>query len=166
MNCTSLEDMKSLFALILLISLALYASSTYARRDPGEYWNIVMKNEPMPIAIKHLMPRYDVPFEPRPTVTAYYHDDASLKQEKSFEPRPTATSYHDNEVSLKGEKSFEPRPSTTAYHHDNVGLKQEKSSFIKDFEPRPTTTSYRDDEVSLKEEKSFEPRPNVSMYND
>ncbi|WMV37008.1 hypothetical protein MTR67_030393 [Solanum verrucosum] len=147
--------MKSLFALILLISLALYASSADARRDPGEYWRIVMKNEPMPIAIQHLMPRYDAPFEPRPTITAYHHNDTALKQEKSFKSRPTATSYRDNKVILKGEKSFEPRPSATGYHHDDVSLKQEKSSFTKDFEPRPIATSYRDDEVMSLKNKSL-----------
>ncbi|XP_055823932.1 organ-specific protein S2-like [Solanum dulcamara] len=135
--------MKSPFALILLISLALYASSTDGRKDAGEYWRIVMKNEAMPMAIQRLMPPYDA-LEPRPTVTTYYHDDSSFKQENSFDPRPTIT----------------------AYYHDDVGLKQEKSSFTKDFEPRQIVTSYHDNEANLKEEKSFEPRPNVSMYND
>ncbi|XP_009762892.1 organ-specific protein P4-like [Nicotiana sylvestris] len=185
--------MKSLFPLILLVSLALYTSNSDARKDPGEYWRDVMKNEPMPEAIKHLMPRHSVSlskektdcytsssvggeaFEPRPNVSVY-HDDAKLKEaekskfSKEFEPRPSTTSYHDD-TGLKQEKSFaeefEPRPSLTSYH-DDAGLKQEKS-FAEEFEPRPSITTYLDD-AGLKQEKSFaeefEPRPNVSVYHD
>ncbi|KAM3221338.1 hypothetical protein P3L10_020606 [Capsicum annuum] len=161
--------MKPPVALILLITIALYASSTDASRDPGEYWRIVTKNEPMPANCNYhddagLGQKNS--FEQSPAVTACYHDDAGFKQQKTsfvkdFEQRPTATSYRDNEADLEQEKSFEPRPTVTSYYHDDVGLKQEKSSFTKEFEPRPTATSYRDNEASLKNEKSFEPRSNV-----
>ncbi|KAJ8530969.1 hypothetical protein K7X08_025700 [Anisodus acutangulus] len=123
--------MKSPIALILLFSLALY---TDARKDPGEYWRAVMKDEPMPEAIQHLMPRpHSVPlsqektdcdkssFEPRPNVSVY-HDDTKLKEaekslfSKDFEPRPNVSSYHDDDAGLKQEKDFEPRPNISVYH--------------------------------------------------
>ncbi|KAK4375109.1 hypothetical protein RND71_005786 [Anisodus tanguticus] len=88
--------MKSPIALILLFSLALY---TDARKDPGEYWRAVMKDEPMPEAIQHLMPRpHSVP----------------LSKEKTFEPRPNLSVYHDDTKLKEAEKSlfskdFEPK---------------------------------------------------------
>ncbi|OIT22780.1 organ-specific protein s2 [Nicotiana attenuata] len=187
--------MKSPVALILLFSLALYTSNTYARKDPGEYWRAVM-NEPMPEEIKHLMPRHSVPlskdktdcytsssiggeaFEPK-TDLSVYHDDAKLKEAdkslftKDFEPRPSATGYHDDDAGLKQEKSFaeyfEPKTNMSVY--DDANLKEaENLLFTKDFEPRPGATGYHDDDDGLKQEKSFaedfEPRPNISVYQD
>nr|XP_009778624.1 PREDICTED: organ-specific protein P4-like [Nicotiana sylvestris] len=76
--------MKLLVALILLFSLALYTSSTYAIKDPGEYWRAMMKDEPMPEAIKHLMPRHSVPLSKEKTdcYTSFSVGD------EAFEPRP------------------------------------------------------------------------------
>ncbi|CAN4087143.1 unnamed protein product [Withania somnifera] len=134
--------MKSPIALlIVLFSLALY---TDARKDPGEYWRDVMKDEPMPKAIQHLMPRSHKEktdcrkssFEPIPNATSY-HDDSKLK-EADFEPRPNLSSYHDGDVGLKQQKDFEPRPNVSSYHDDGAGLKQ------KDFEPRPNASTYQD----------------------
>ncbi|MCD9642077.1 hypothetical protein HAX54_028711 [Datura stramonium] len=111
--------MKSPIALIILFSLALY---TNARKDPGEYWRAAMKDEPMPEAIQHLMPRshkekadcHKSSFEPRPNVSSY-HDDTKLK-EANFEPRPNVSNYHDDDAGLKQEKDFEPRPNVSVYH--------------------------------------------------
>jgi hypothetical protein len=50
-----------------------------------------------------------------------YHDDATLKGEKSFQ------------------EDFEPGPNISVYD-DGVGLKGKKSS-SDDFEPRPSTTA-------------------------
>ncbi|PHU04491.1 hypothetical protein BC332_25313 [Capsicum chinense] len=138
--------MKSPIALLFLLSLALY---TDARKDPGEYWRDVMKDEPMPKAIQHLMPRShkeiktdcdkSSDFEPIPNVSSY-NDDTKLKEEeKDFEPRPNVSSYHDDDTGLKQEKDFEPRPNASSYHDEDIGLRQEK-----DFEPRPNASSYRD----------------------
>ncbi|OIT28078.1 PREDICTED: organ-specific protein S2-like [Nicotiana attenuata] len=136
--------MKSLVALILLFSLALYTSSTNARKDPGEYWRAVMQDEPMPEAIKHLMPHNSVP----------------LSKEKTDCYTSTA---------VRAE-AFEPRPNISVYHDDAKLKEAYKSLFTKDFEPRPNVTGYHDDDAGLKQEKSFaedfEPRPNISMYHD
>ncbi|XP_060172326.1 organ-specific protein P4-like isoform X2 [Lycium barbarum] len=168
--------MKSIFALILLISLALYASTTNARRDPGEYWRIVMKNEPMPVAIQRLMPRHTAPFSKENTNrhTSSSVDDLKLQEEQSFskhfKPRPTVTAYYDDDAGEKFvAKDFESRPTVTAYYHDDDGLEQEISSFAKDFEPRPTVTAYYHDGARLKKEKlsfaqDFEPRPTAIAY--
>ncbi|XP_060176061.1 organ-specific protein S2-like [Lycium barbarum] len=135
--------MKSPITLILLFSLALYA---HARKDPGEYWRAVMKDEPMPEAIQRLIPRpHSVPL--------------------SKEEADCHTS-----SSVGGREAFEPRPNVFVYHDDTKLKDAEKSVFSKDFEPRPNISSYHDDDTSLKQEKSFaedfEPRPNISVYHD
>uniref|UniRef100_M1AQP3 Organ-specific protein P4 n=1 Tax=Solanum tuberosum TaxID=4113 RepID=M1AQP3_SOLTU len=101
--------MKSHIALILLFSLALY---TDARKDPGEYWRDVMKDEPMPKAIQHLMPQP--------------HKEKNDCHKSSFEPIPNVSNYHNDEDGLKQEKDFEPRPNVSGYHDEDVGLKQRK----------------------------------------
>ncbi|WMV49154.1 hypothetical protein MTR67_042539 [Solanum verrucosum] len=120
---------------------------TDARKDPGEYWRDVMKDEPMPKAIQHLMPQP--------------HKEKIDCHKLSFEPIPNVSSYHNDEVGLKQEKDFEPRQNVSSYHDDdNVDLKQEKN-----FEPRPNVSSYHDDDVDFKQEIFFEPRPNISVYH-
>ncbi|XP_016472073.2 organ-specific protein P4-like [Nicotiana tabacum] len=132
--------MKSHVALILLFSLVLYTSNSDARKDPGEYWRDVMKNEPMPEAIKHLMPRHSVPLSKEKTDC---YTSSSVGGE-AFEPRPNVSVYHDDAKLKEAEKSlFEPRPNVSSYHDDDAGLKQEKS-FAQEFEPRPNVSVYHD----------------------
>ncbi|OIT27517.1 PREDICTED: organ-specific protein S2-like [Nicotiana attenuata] len=132
--------MKSLVALILLFHLVC----TNARKDPGEYWRAVMKDEPMPEAIKHLMPHNSVPL-PKEKIDCY------------------------TSPSVGGE-AYEPRPNICVYHDDATLKEADKLLFTKDFEPRPNVTSYHDDDAGLKQEKSFAedfgPRPNISIYHD
>ncbi|OIT08873.1 organ-specific protein s2, partial [Nicotiana attenuata] len=121
-----------------------YTSSTDARKDPGEYWRAVMKDEPMPEAIKHLMPQHSVPLSKERTDC---YTSSSLESE-AFEPKPILSVYYDDTKLKEAEKSlftkdFEPRPSATGYHKDAAGLKQEKS-FAEDFEPRPNVSVYHD----------------------
>ncbi|MCE7766552.1 organ-specific protein, partial [Pseudomonas putida] len=109
-----------------------------------EYWRAVMKDEPMPEAIKHLMPRHSVPLSKEKTDC---YTSSSVGGEAS-EPKPNLYVYHDDANLKEAEKSlftrdFEPRPSATGYHDDDVGLKQEKS-FAEDFEPRPNLSVYHD----------------------
>ena len=134
-------------------------------------------------------------FEPRPSVTAYNHDDtsATLKKKfvKDFETRPGAAANID-EVGPKGEKlttvnnEFEPRPSVTSYNDENIDAMLKKR-IVKnsEFEPRPSVTAYNDEvigatlknkfvknfEFGYKGEKpmvndEFEPRPSITKYND
>ncbi|XP_075112884.1 organ-specific protein P4-like [Nicotiana tabacum] len=136
--------MKLHVALILLFSFALYTSSTNARKDPGEYWRAVMNDEPMPEAIKHLMPQHSVPL--------------SIEKTDCYTLPST------------GGEAFEPRPNLSVYHDDAKLKEAEKLLFMKDFEPRPTITGYHDDDAGLKQEnpftEDFKPRPNASVYHD
>ncbi|XP_009759773.1 organ-specific protein P4-like [Nicotiana tabacum] len=136
--------MKLHIAVIQLFSFALYTSSTNARKDPGEYWRVVMKDELMPEAIKHLMLRHSVPLSKEKTDC---YTSSSIGGE-TFEPRPNMSGYHDDAKLKEAEKllftkDFEPRPTITGYHDDDAGLKQEKP-FTKDFKPRPNASVYHD----------------------
>nr|XP_009614593.1 organ-specific protein S2-like [Nicotiana tomentosiformis]XP_016477141.1 PREDICTED: organ-specific protein S2-like [Nicotiana tabacum] len=115
--------MKSPVALILLFSLALCTCSIDGRKDPREYWRVVMKDEPMPEAIKHLMPRHSV----------------LLSKEKT-------DCYA---LSSVGGEAFEPRPNLFVYHDDTKLKEAETSLFMKDFEPSPSATGYHDDDTGL-----------------
>ncbi|XP_031269945.1 organ-specific protein P4-like [Pistacia vera] len=105
-----MRNMKASYALCILSLLLLFASSIDGRKDMGEYWRDVMK------------------------------DQGNIKQkgEKSFvsdfEPPQDVTIYH-KDIKLTGEKSFvkdfEPRPDVTIYHNDIKPA--EEKSFFKDF---------------------------------
>ncbi|KAJ8763509.1 hypothetical protein K2173_002392 [Erythroxylum novogranatense] len=47
--------MKHLFAFLVLFSLLLMVNLIHARREPEDYWRNVMKDQPLPEAIKNLM---------------------------------------------------------------------------------------------------------------
>ncbi|KAL2537424.1 Organ-specific protein P4 [Forsythia ovata] len=132
--------MKSLFAGVGLFSLILLANTIYARKDPGEYWHGIMKDQSMPEATQGIL---DVSTLKKSNC----HTSTEARQEKGFA------------------QDFEPIPNI---YHDDVKLKEEKS-FEKDFEPRPNLSTYNDD-IGVKGEKpfaeDFEPRPNLSSYHD
>ncbi|GMP37991.1 hypothetical protein CsSME_00009425 [Camellia sinensis var. sinensis] len=106
--------MGSACAFFTLFSLALLvASSVDSRTDQGEYWQVIMKDQPMPEAIEGLIihrgsvssPLSDKKIDCHTTTEAaannnqLVNDSAEKKAfVKDFEPRP----YHDNEVDLKG----------------------------------------------------------------
>ncbi|XP_034927395.1 organ-specific protein P4 isoform X3 [Populus alba] len=160
--------MKSSYALFILFSLfSQFANVIGARKDTGEYWRAVMKDQPMPEAIQGLIRA--TTSSPVSNEKADCHTFKSNEKDnfvKDFGPQPSATSY-DN---VKGERpfaeDFEPRPNVSVYH-DDAALKGEKS-FPEDFEPRPNISVY-DDGVGLKGKKSFsdefEPRPSVTAYS-
>ncbi|XP_073034628.1 uncharacterized protein [Primulina eburnea] len=156
--------MKSLFILIGLISLVLLPSSVIARTDPGEYWQHVMKDEPMPQFIQGLVGVSKVASVPnnnhqnykehchssldRPSAAADIAADDQkdkVSYTRDFEPEPTASAYTDgvkkgNMISYT--KDFEPEPTASAY---TDGVKKEnKISYTKHFEPEPTLTAYVD----------------------
>ncbi|KAG6761510.1 hypothetical protein POTOM_034735 [Populus tomentosa] len=186
--------MKSSYALFILFSLFPFANVIGARKDTGEYWRAVMKDQPMPEAIRGLIRA--TTSSPVSNEKADCHTTESNEKNnfvKDFGPQPTTTS-HDNGIKpakdnsfsedfhpnsqvliysdgvVKGERSsaedFEPRPNVSVYH-DDAALKGEKS-FPKDFEPRPNLSVY-DDGVGLKGKKSFsddfEPRPSATAYS-
>ncbi|KAI7980210.1 hypothetical protein LOK49_Contig180G00029 [Camellia lanceoleosa] len=143
----------TLFSLVLLV-----ASNVDARTDQGEYWQVIMKDQPMPEAIEGPIIHWGLVSSPLSDKKTDCHttteaaannnqlvNDSAEKKAfvKDFEPRPNVSSYHDDEVDLKGKpfvKDFEPRPDISAYHDDEVDLKGKP--FVKDFEPRPDVSAY------------------------
>ncbi|TYI95358.1 hypothetical protein E1A91_D02G274100v1 [Gossypium mustelinum] len=47
--------MKTFIAILFFCFLLLFANLNHARKEPGEYWRSVMKDQPMPEAIKGLL---------------------------------------------------------------------------------------------------------------
>ena len=122
------------------------ANTIDARPDPGEYWQGVMKDQPMPEAIQGLI-HQGGSVSPVSNKKRDCHTSTDAKEKpfvKDFEPRPNLSAYSDD-TKLTGEKSFvkdfEPRPNVSAYG-DDAGLKDEKA-FVKDFEPRPNVSVYQ-----------------------
>ncbi|XVE66951.1 hypothetical protein DITRI_Ditri08aG0121000 [Diplodiscus trichospermus] len=166
--------MKSFLAFFSFLSLLLFAGSiTAARKDAGEYWRAVMKDEPMPEAIEGLL-RVDAISSTNEKTNCHTPRGLEIKQEKiiveDFEGPRVNIGDEKNKKSFADD--FEPRPNVSAYG-DDADLKGEKSSsFAKDFEPRPNVSAYHsDDDAGHKAEKKsftseFEPKPNISAYHD
>ncbi|GMI87953.1 hypothetical protein HRI_002464600 [Hibiscus trionum] len=47
--------MKTCIVFFILCSFLLFANLNHARKEPRDYWNSVMKDQPMPEAIKGLL---------------------------------------------------------------------------------------------------------------
>ncbi|KAJ7961948.1 Organ specific protein [Quillaja saponaria] len=164
-----------------------------ARKDPGEYWRSVMKEQPMPEAIQGLIvysnsmstpSDQDGNYSNNQLVKAAKHkcdqssvmavNNTNLKKPivEDFEPRPSATAYDGDNKGFRSKKvlvkDFEPRPSITAYDGDDNGARS-KSKFFKDFEPRPSASAYDGGDNGDRSEsnfvKDFEPRPSASAYD-
>ncbi|GMP37990.1 hypothetical protein CsSME_00009424 [Camellia sinensis var. sinensis] len=109
--------MGSYCAFFTFFSLVLpFASSVDARTDQREYWQVIMKDQPMPEAIEGLISHQGLVSSPLSDKKIDCHtttevvannnqlvNDSAEKKAfvKGFEPRLS----HDNEVNLKG-KSF------------------------------------------------------------
>ncbi|KAF9676003.1 hypothetical protein SADUNF_Sadunf09G0093100 [Salix dunnii] len=186
--------MKSPFAFFILFSLILpFSNVISARKDTGEYWRAVMKDQPMPKAIQGLIRASTVSsvsnqkadchttesneknnfvkdFGPQLYAASYDNGKKQTKEEsfsEDFDPSPNISVYSDGVV--KGERSFaedfEPRPNVSVYH-DDATLKGEKSS-AEDFEPKRNVPVHGNG-VGLKGKEKFsddvEPRPSVAAY--
>jgi hypothetical protein len=119
-----------------------------ARKDPGDYWKIIMKDQPIPEEIKALF--HGDPLHPA---------DARKKDHyvKGFDVTPNAIIYHAH-MEPKEEKphfharkkdhfvkNFDVTPNAIIYHA-HMEPKEEKPH-VKDFEPKH--------DMELKEEDSF-----------
>ncbi|XP_011048703.1 PREDICTED: organ-specific protein P4-like isoform X1 [Populus euphratica] len=163
--------MKSSFAFFVLFSLfSQFSDVIGARKDTGEYWRAVMKDQPMPEAIQGLIRATTL--SPVSNEKANCHTTESNEKHnfvKDFRQQPTATSY-DNGIEPAKNKYFsedsDPKPNVSVY---NDGVVKGERSFAEDFEPRPNVSVFHDD-ATLKGEKSFtedfEPRPSISVYDD
>ncbi|GMJ03541.1 hypothetical protein HRI_004023300 [Hibiscus trionum] len=154
--------MKSFLPFFAFLSLLLFADTTAAARKDA--WRAVMKDQPMPEALKELV-RVEAASEEKIKCTT--PASIELKEEKiiveDFE-RPIRPKGDRKKSTLSDDS--EPRPSVTAYIDD-----RKSSSFAEDFEPRPSVTAYGGDDAGLKGKKksftsNFEPEPNISVYQD
>ncbi|XP_022762312.1 organ-specific protein S2-like [Durio zibethinus] len=171
--------MKSFLSSFAFLSLLLFADTiAAARKDAGEYWRAVMKDQPMPEAIEGLI-----------RVDAVSSSSSSSSNEKTNCHTPTSFELREEKIIVEDFErarpqgddrkrkpsfadDFEPRPNISAYG-DDANLKGKKSSaFTVDFEPRPNVSSYGEDgDAGLKGEKKsftsdFEPGPNILIYHD
>uniref|UniRef100_A0A2P2IPK6 Organ-specific protein P4-like isoform X2 n=2 Tax=Rhizophora mucronata TaxID=61149 RepID=A0A2P2IPK6_RHIMU len=133
-------------ATLLSLSLFLLLSiSISARRDAGEYWRGVMKDQPMPEAIRGLVRHVPIISDSKTSSHTDAEENAEHKGMSHFV------------------KDFGPGLGANVHINDVTPSKD--GSFIKDFKPRPNVSAYGDD----KEEKSFvtdfDPRPNVFVYD-
>ncbi|XP_054786849.1 organ-specific protein P4-like [Prosopis cineraria] len=158
----------SVFALLPLFFFLL-ADAGASRKDPAEYWTMVMKDEAMPQAIQGVL--HDDPMIQSETKPQSHNDLQSNHEEKfieDFEPRQSATSYNNGDLGTHKEKftnDFELKPSATSYK--NSDFSGQNNKFTKYFEPRHSATSYSNDNLSAQENiytKDFEPRPSATSY--
>ncbi|XP_061355182.1 organ-specific protein P4-like [Gastrolobium bilobum] len=163
--------MRPALALLPLFFVFLFAATVESRKDAGEYWKMVMKDQELPEGIQGLLqltseiqtennPKTQEQLkhkceEPLVTNTQVTIEKKVFKED--FEPRPSVTKYNGDEPLVKVNNEFELRPSLTKY--------DTKEPLVNiEFEPRPSLTKY-DGEESLANSE-FEPRPNLSKYND
>ncbi|KAI3446096.1 hypothetical protein Pfo_002761 [Paulownia fortunei] len=175
--------MKSIFILAGLFCVALFASTTNARKDLGEYWQGDMKDQPKPeLIIQGLVDVSKVTsifkkrsdyrssteplnFDPKPSIST--DDEKSLA--KDFEPRP-GTSAGTNDDKAKEEKIFtnEFKTSTNLWVYNDDPQPEEKS-FRKEFNTGPNLWVYSDDAKPRDENlftKEFKTEPGFRVYND
>ncbi|KAL4354736.1 hypothetical protein GQ457_06G002210 [Hibiscus cannabinus] len=159
-----------IFPSFLCISVTSPDSITAARKDAGEYWRAIMKDQPMPEALKELVRVEAASVGSQEKTKCSTHASIELKEDKiiveDFE-RPIRPKGDGKKPTFSDE--FEPWPSATAYGDDAKLKREKKLSSTNDLEPWPSV--YGDD-VKLKGVKKlsftsdFEPWPSASVYSD
>ncbi|KAF5443507.1 hypothetical protein F2P56_036057 [Juglans regia] len=159
-------------ALIFSVLLIAADHSIEARKDLGEYWISVMKEEPKPEALQVLVPLDSSPSQLNKNADDCHTPELGAEINKldqlveDFKHKADHDHHKQRFV-----KDFEPRPNVSAYDGDNdVGHESEKK-FIKDFEPRPNVSAYTDDHVHSSKERAFaeefdQQTPDVSIYHE
>ncbi|KAB1207256.1 hypothetical protein CJ030_MR7G011577 [Morella rubra] len=89
--------MKSILAFSLLLSLFTFIKVNDAGKGPEDYWESVMKDQPIPEAIKTLLHR-DPPHFPGERKKDHFL--------KTFDTTPRAVVYHGHLDQLKEEKPY------------------------------------------------------------
>nr|AFK47490.1 unknown [Lotus japonicus] len=159
--------MRSVLALLPLLFLFLFASTVESRKDQGEYWKMIMKDEEMPEGIQGLL---QLKSEIKPGKNSEHKCDEEhvvtnneyIIEKKVFteelEPRSNISAYDDDHVDTKGNKKYmedlEPRPNLSAYDDDHVDKKGNKK-YLEDLEPRPNLSAYDDDHIDTKGDKKY-----------
>ncbi|KAB1207262.1 Organ-specific protein S2 [Morella rubra] len=152
--------MESHLAWFTLFSLLLLANCAEARKDPGEYWSSIMKEQPMPEAIQGLLHQDSSPSQLNKDANCHTAMEARNKDHQHVED------LINTKIEKPFVKDFEPRPNVSAYNDDDAGHETEEK-FVKDFEPRPNVSAYNDNDKP-KEEKQpeFEPAPDTTIYHE
>ncbi|XP_039013234.1 organ-specific protein P4-like [Hibiscus syriacus] len=147
--------MKTFLPFFAFLSLLLFADTIVAaRKDGGEYWRAVMKDQPMPHALQGL-----VQIEVTSAGSGELNEEIIISEDFKRPVRPNG-----NEKKSTFCEDLEPRPNALAYGDDENLKVKKSSSFAKDFEPRPNLSAYGGD-ANLKRKRSssftedFEPRP-------
>ncbi|GMJ03537.1 hypothetical protein HRI_004022900 [Hibiscus trionum] len=134
--------MKSFLPFLAFVSLLLFADTiAAARKDAGEYWRAVTKDQPMPEALKELV-RVEAASEEKTKCTT--PASIELKEEKIIVEdfkRPVKAKGDGKNSTFSDD--FKPEPNLSAYG-DDAGLKGKKKSFTSDFEPEPNLSVYQD----------------------
>ncbi|KNA16577.1 hypothetical protein SOVF_087940 [Spinacia oleracea] len=107
---------------ITLLSFTLLASQSDGRKDLGTYWGDMVKEQPMPEAIKDFINQ-------REAIKDFIKD---------FDPIPNISVYHDNDVM----KSQKDDADCNSKHHNDDELAPKKKQFADEFEPIPNISVY------------------------
>ncbi|EXB63590.1 hypothetical protein L484_026929 [Morus notabilis] len=102
--------MKSIFAFFVLFSILLVGNISYARKDAGEYWNSIMKDQPIPEAIRDLFYDQDLPSD----LTGPTKHDRFVRD---FDVQPNVIIYHSH-AQPQGEDNH--KPSVHNHHHEEL----------------------------------------------
>ncbi|GMJ06893.1 hypothetical protein HRI_004358500 [Hibiscus trionum] len=154
--------MKCFLPFFAFLSLLLLADTiAAARKDAGEYWRAVMKDQPMPEALQGIV---------RVEAVSAGHS-GELKEEliiiEDFE-RPMKLEEDEKKSTFADD--IEPRPNISAYGEDGDLKGKKPSSFAEDIEPRPNISAYGGDGGGFKGEEKpfasdFEQEPNIAVYH-
>ncbi|KAF5751115.1 organ-specific protein P4 [Tripterygium wilfordii] len=86
--------MKPILLLFFVFSLLLFVESSYGRKEPGEYWKVIMKDQSMPEAIKNL-------------ITQNHSSDKKIKFVKDFDVGANSIIYHSRDINKRGQAKTE-----------------------------------------------------------
>ncbi|TKY67549.1 Organ-specific protein S2 [Spatholobus suberectus] len=153
--------MRPALALLPLLFAFLFVATIESRKDPGEYWKMIMKDQEMPEGIQGLLSfqSENNPKTQEQLVEGSEHnceEPVVTNTQVTIEQKVFAKDF-DTKVGHKNDESqvnsdFKPRPSVTKY--DDFEPRPSVTKY-DDFEPRPSVTNY-----------DFEPRPSATKYND
>ncbi|PIA55677.1 hypothetical protein AQUCO_00700175v1 [Aquilegia coerulea] len=170
--------MESLYGFFALFSLLLFVTTINARTAPEEYWIQVMKDQPMPEALKGLVNSNPSESVSKDKIKTDCHTSLNTQENKHLpndvlaDPGSLTAFYGDvkpkeNEDTIDNKHlamNFLADASITVFY-GHAATENEEKAFVKDFEPRPNVSVYHDEE-DKSFVKDFEPRPNVSVYHD
>ncbi|XP_041016289.1 organ-specific protein P4-like [Juglans microcarpa x Juglans regia] len=154
---------------LMIFSVLLIAAdhSIEARKDPGEYWISVMKEQPMPEALQVLVPELDSsPSQLNKNADDCHTSELGVEINK-LDQLVEDFKHKDHDHKQHFVKDFEPRPNVSPYDGDDIVGHESEKKFVKDFEPRPK--AYTDDLVQASKERTFaeefEQAPDASIYH-